>query len=159
MLFFEKKIRPILAENCYECHSASSKKSRVTFFLIAELESWVGGDSGPAIVSKKPEKSLLIKAIKYQNNDLRMPPDGKLLSDHDIKDLQKWIADGAIDPREDKTESIGKKKLFETKDLEDARKYWAFKPIIDPSIPKVKDKTWVKDPIDSFCFGKIGFKN
>ena len=157
LLFFEKKIRPILAENCYECHSASSKKVKGNLFLDSRIGVLGGGDSGPAIVSKKPEKSLLIKAIKYQNNDLRMPPDGKL-SDHDIKDLQKWIADGAIDPREDKTESIGKKKLFETKDLEDARKYWAFKPIIDPSIPKVKDKTWVKDPIDSFVLAKLDSK-
>ena len=97
--FFEKKIRPILVENCYECHSEKAKKVKANLFLDTRAGWMQGGDSGTVIVPKKLGQSLLFKAISYENNDLRMPPDGKL-SKEAIKNLQKWILEGAIDPRE-----------------------------------------------------------
>ena len=103
--FFEKKIRPVLAENCYECHSEKSKKVKANLFLDRK-QGWIeGGDSGPVIIANKPEDSLLMKAIGYHDNDLQMPPKGKLPESVMI-DFSKWILMGAPDPRDAPLEDI-----------------------------------------------------
>ena len=82
--FFESKIRPILAESCYKCHSAESGKSKADLRLDTRDTLRRGGGSGPAIVPGDPEKSLLIEAVRYSNSDLQMPPEeegGKLAAD------------------------------------------------------------------------------
>ena len=76
--FFEKKIRPLLAENCYKCHSSNSKKLKGGLRLDHRVGVLKGGDTGPAIVAGKPDQSLLIEAVRYNNVDLEMPPRGKL---------------------------------------------------------------------------------
>ena len=77
--FFEKKIRPVLIERCYKCHSAESKKLKGKFLLDSREGLLKGGETGPAIVAGKPEKSLLISALRYE--DLEMPPKNKLSAD------------------------------------------------------------------------------
>jgi mono/diheme cytochrome c family protein len=95
--FFEKKIRPILVENCYECHGEKKQKGGLRLDSRAGWEK--GGDSGAAIVPGDVEKSLVIKGVRYTDPDFQMPPKKKL-SSSEIADLEKWVRDGALDPRE-----------------------------------------------------------
>src|SRR5262245_48897104 len=97
--FFESKIRPLLADNCYKCHSQSAEKVKAGLLLDTREGVLKGGESGPAIVPGDPEKSLLIKAVRYADPDLQMPPKGKKLSDQQIADLTSWVKMGAPDPR------------------------------------------------------------
>src|SRR6266581_3806211 len=97
--FFEKNIRPLFAENCYKCHSAQSEKLKGGLLLDTREGLLKGGESGPAIVPGDPEKSLLIKAVRYLDKDLQMPPKGDKLSDAQVTDLVKWVKMGAPDPR------------------------------------------------------------
>src|SRR2546428_170835 len=100
--FFEKKIRPVLAEICYKCHSASSEKLKGELLLDSKEGMLKGGESGkPAIVPGDADKSRLIEAIRYRNEDLQMPPKkaGGKLSDEQIGDFVTWVNMGAPDPR------------------------------------------------------------
>src|SRR6476620_54100 len=92
--FFEKRIRPVLATECYKCHSSKSEKVKGGLFLDSREGLLKGGQSGPAIVSKQPQKSLLVKAINYTDADLQMPPKHKL-APRQIKDFETWIKMGA----------------------------------------------------------------
>src|SRR5436190_23019387 len=88
--FFERKIRPVLAEHCYKCHSASAEKLKGNLLLDSREGMLNGGESGkPAVVAGDPEKSRLIEAIRYTNDDLQMPPKkaGGKLSEAQIADL------------------------------------------------------------------------
>src|SRR6185312_18180 len=97
--FFEKKIRPIFAEHCYQCHSKDAEKIKGGLLLDTRDGVLKGGDTGPAIVPGEPEKSLLIKAVHYADENLQMPPKNKKLSDEQIADLEAWVKMGAPDPR------------------------------------------------------------
>ena len=102
--FFEKKIRPVLTEQCYECHSATSKKVKGGLLLDTGEGLLKGGDSGPAVVAGKPEKSLLLISMKHSDPDpdLAMPPKKDALPDEVIADFTQWIKMGAPDPRDGK---------------------------------------------------------
>ena len=97
--FFETKIRPLLTKNCYKCHSADSLKLKGELRLDTRDGLLKGGATGPAIVPGDPEKSLLIKAVRYTDPDLQMPPKGDRLSVDQINDLVAWVKMGAPDPR------------------------------------------------------------
>src|SRR6266478_612047 len=99
--FFEKKIRPLLVEHCYKCHSAQSEKLKGGLLLDTREGLLKGGDTGPAIFAGDPEKSLLIKAVRYIDEDLLMPPrkNGGMLADEQIAYLAAWVKMGAPDPR------------------------------------------------------------
>ena len=88
--FFENKIRPLLATKCYKCHSREADKVRGGFLLDSREGLLEGGSTGPAIVLGKPDDSLLIRAIRYEDPDLQMPPKGEKLSDREIADLMGW---------------------------------------------------------------------
>ena len=152
--FFEKNIRPVLADNCYKCHSATSEKVKGGLLLDTKEGLLKAGDTGPAIVPGDPEKSLLIKAVRYADKDLQMPPKDKRLSDAQIADLVAWVKMGAPDPRTNKV--AAPKSPY---DFAAARKQWAFHPPQDPPVPAVKNKKWVKSPIDSFIEAKLEEKN
>ena len=99
--FFEQKVRPVLAENCYECHSAGAKKIKANLLLDSKAGWEKGGDSGePALVSGQPERSLLIRSIQHVDDDLQMPPKKPKLPDAVIADLVTWVKMGAPDPRD-----------------------------------------------------------
>ena len=122
---FESKIRPILVEHCYECHSAD-KKQKGSLLLDTKEATLKGGDTGSALVPGDPSKSLLLKAVKWEDKDLQMPPKKKL-SDAQIADLEAWIKAGAPDPRS------GPRTLTKIEQhLEDAKKHWSFQPVVDP---------------------------
>jgi cytochrome c553 len=150
--FFEKKVRPVLANTCYKCHSAESEKLKGGLLVDSRDSLLKGGDSGPAIVPGNPDKSLLIKAVRYTDKDLQMPPKDQKLPEEQIADLVAWVKMGAPDPREPKV--AGKPGLHV--DMEKAKKHWAFQPVANPPVPKVSDsKHWVQSPIDSFVLAKL----
>src|SRR3954468_19149959 len=96
MAFFEKKIRPVLVQHCYECHSAKAKSVKGNLLLDSRDATLKGGDSGPAVVPGKVDESLLIQAVRQET--FEMPPKGKL-PDQVIADLEEWVRIGAPDPR------------------------------------------------------------
>jgi mono/diheme cytochrome c family protein len=123
--FFESKIRPILVENCYECHSEAKGKHRGGLQLDSKEGLLKGGDTGPAIVANDPGKSLLMNAVRWATDDLRMPPKRKL-TDEQIADLDAWIKAGAPDPRS------GRKPQTQIEQhLANAKSHWAIQPIVD----------------------------
>src|SRR6266496_2697425 len=120
--FFENKIRPIFAENCYKCHSPAKGKIKGGLELDWKGGWERGGDSGPAIVPGDPEKSPLIKAVRYTDADLQMPPKGEKLSETQIHDLVAWVKMGAPDPRTARPRGENSAYGGNGKD------HWAFKP-------------------------------
>lgn len=144
--FFEKQIRPLLAKHCYECHSA--KKEHNGLRLDSRAAMLKGGDDGPAIVVGRPEKSLLIAAVKHQS--FEMPPEpAKKLSDTEIASLEKWIKLGAPWPTTPADLAAAPKTIAER-----AQAFWAFKPVKDSAAPKSKHDAWSQHPIDRFVAAK-----
>jgi mono/diheme cytochrome c family protein len=118
--FFEQKIRPVLVEHCYECHSAEAKKLKGNLFLDSKAGWQKGGDSGkPAIIPGKPEESLLIQSVRHEVEDLEMPPKKPKLPEAVIADLVTWVKMGAPDPRD------GAK--LETKRAD--KSWWSLQPL------------------------------
>ena len=150
--FFEAKVRPVLVQHCYQCHSTGAKKVRGNL-LLDSREAWQkGGDNGPALVAGNPEKSLLIQAISYTDPGTQMPPKGKLPDDA-IALLVDWVKRGAPDPR-----SGTAPKPTKTIDVEKGRQHWAFQPLITPQLPEVKAESWCNNPIDRFILAKLEAK-
>jgi cytochrome c553 len=147
--FFEKKIRPALVKHCYECHSTEGDKVKGGLLLDTRDAALLGGDSGPAVVPFKPEESLLLNAIHYEDGDLEMPPKYKL-DDAVIADFEEWIAMGAPDPREKKTGGKTPQDYTTTIDLEKGREHWAYQNPKKPSVPAVADPSWTRNAIDAF---------
>jgi cytochrome c553 len=148
--FFENKIRPVLADHCYKCHSQQAEKVRGGLLLDTRDGMLKGGDSGPAIVPGDPEKSLLIKAVRYTDPDLQMPPKDKKLSDAQIADLEAWVKMGAPDPRL----ATAAQKAW----VDPNKKHWAWQPLTKPGVPEVKDSAWAKTPVDRFILAKLDEK-
>ncbi|MGB7342846.1 MAG: DUF1553 domain-containing protein [Pirellulaceae bacterium] len=121
--FFEKKIRPVLVANCYECHSGAAEEIGGSLVLDSQDGMMTGGDSGPAIAKGDAEGSALISALRYESSE--MPPKGKL-SDDVIRDFERWIDAGATDPRQD---SHAAKFQSASIDINEGRQFWAFQPI------------------------------
>ena len=118
--FFEKKIRPILSKNCYECHSAKSKSLKAGL-LLDRKAGWVsGGKKGAVIIPGQPGKSILMNALRYDNHDLQMPPSGKL-SETVLADFNKWISMGAQDPRNASLEEVFAVGGLKAKSLKDGK--------------------------------------
>ncbi len=152
---FEKKIRPVLVEQCYSCHSAAAEeknKLRGGLRLDSREALLAGGDSGPALVPGKPVESLLLQSLKY-DGDVRMPPKGKL-PEAVVADFEKWIKSGAADPRVDKT--IAKKPTG--LDLEKGREFWSYRAVANPKPPAVQDAKWPASDIDRFVLARLEAK-
>jgi hypothetical protein len=110
-----------------------------------------GGDDGPVIEPGKPDDSALIKAIRYDDPDLQMPPKGEKLTDAQIEILTQWVQMGAPDPRDGGKEISSKLSGLTDK----ARRHWAYQPVVKPAIPENKQATWSKTPIDAFILQKL----
>ena len=147
--FFEKNIRPILTEHCYECHSIEKSTSKGGLILDSRDGMLKGGDEGPAVVPGNTAKSLLLRAVSYTDPEFSMPPKkkGGKLPDAKIEMLEKWVKMGAPAPV-----GAGSKLTGLTAK---AKQHWAFQPIKVAPLPEVKNKAWVKSPIDQFVLAKM----
>ena len=148
--FFENRIRPLLAEHCYECHSGRSETVQAKLRLDRRALAIRGGESGAAIVPGKPEESLLLAAVRWKG--LEMPPERKL-SDEQVADLARWIESGAPWPETENSDpsDLESGNVASGYDWAKWRKeHWAFQPISNPQPPAVRDSSWAKTPVDQF---------
>lgn len=148
--FFERKIRPVLAQHCYECHAGDSELIQGGLRLDDPTSMAQGGDSGPAVMPGDPDKSLLLSAIRY--DDFEMPPEGPLSAEI-VSDFEKWIELGAIDPRE--STGAMAEQSSEKIDWNAAREKWAFQPPQTHAPPATQDDAWAARKIDSFVLSAI----
>ena len=154
MVFFENSVRPLLVKHCYECHSQEAGKHKGGL-LLDRKEGWVkGGDAGPALVPGTPAKSLLMHSVRYEDEDLQMPPKSKL-SAEDIRVLEQWIAMGAPDPRVESMVAASTKKTI---DFTAARQGWAFRPLQKTTPPAVKQQDWPRKELDVFILAELEAK-
>ncbi len=154
--FFEKNIRPLLADRCYGCHSSTLSAPLSGLLLDSQAGMLRGGKTGiPVIVAGKPEESLLIAAVRRVNKDLQMPP-GKALDAFEIDNLAEWIKMGAPDPRTDAAPVAALPAPAYNWDK--ARRHWAFRPVRDPKPPQVAAPEWRQSPVDRFIKAKLDAK-
>ncbi|MFV2068977.1 MAG: PSD1 and planctomycete cytochrome C domain-containing protein [Pirellulales bacterium] len=149
--FFEKHIRPVLAEHCYKCHGANAKQREAGLRLDVREASRRGGESGPAVVPGDPEKSLLIASIRYGDASLEMPPDGRI-SKKIVANFEKWIAMGAPDPRDDPAAADGQ--ASGAADATETR-LWSFQTPRWRAAPKVENQEWPRTSIDRFVLHRL----
>jgi cytochrome c553 len=149
--FFEKKVRPLLVTKCLECHGADPKKVKGGLRLTSRAELLKGGDSGPAVVPGVPARSRLITAVRYANDDLKMPPKGRL-TNSEIADLEAWVKAGAVWPE---ATAVAAKPRAEELFTDEQKRFWAFQPVKDQPVPTVGETDWVRSPIDAFILAKL----
>jgi hypothetical protein len=149
LAFFEKKIRPVLVEQCYKCHSAETEKVKGELVLDTRDGLRKGGTTGPAIVPGNPDRSLLIKALRYKDEALAMPPKARL-PESVVADFEAWVKMGAPDPREG-----GAATTRPPIDIEKGRTFWAFQLPKKYPVPVIKDSgLTIRNPIDAFVHEK-----
>ncbi len=155
LAFFEKKIRPVLADKCYKCHSTDAERVKGGLALDTRDGIRMGGDTGHAVVPGDLKSSLLIKAIRYDDSELQMPPkkEGGKLSAEVIADFETWVKMGAPDPRESKV-GVAKKGL----NLDKAREFWAFQTPKKVPAPTVKNKDWAYNDLDKYVLAQTEAK-
>lgn len=148
--FFEREVRPLLAKQCYECHSAQAKRVEGNLLLDSREAHLRGGDSGSAIVPGNVEGSLLIEAVRYESYE--MPPKGKL-PDREIEVLERWIEMGAPWPEEEAPTAGTQQNKF---DLEKRKsEFWVWQPIANTKVPAIKDDAWPRNEIDHYTLARL----
>jgi mono/diheme cytochrome c family protein len=152
--FFEKSVRPVLAAHCFECHGP--KKHRGGLRLDSRAALLAGGDDGPAIVPGHPEKSLLIKAIHYQD-DPKMPPKGRLAPEQ-VAALAAWVKQGAPWP-ETKAATRPPAGGPGFRITPEERAFWSFRPVTDPPLPAVRERAWPQTSVDFFVLARLEAAN
>lgn len=143
--FFEKKIRPVLATRCYPCHSATAPKVQGGLHLDSRDGLRKGGNSGAPIVAGDPDSSLLIRALRYTDPNLKMPP-GKPLAPEVVGDFEQWVRAGAPDPRTEAPKAGASPK---------PRDWWALRKPIRPLVPEMGGANWPKTDVDRFILAKL----
>ncbi len=144
--FFETRIRPVLVESCYECHSADAGEIEGELTLDNRAAVLRGGRSGAVITPGDPAASRLLRALRYDDPELQMPPEGKL-PDEVIADFEKWIALGAPDPRD------GTAPALDTI-ASRAESHWAFQLPMRPAVPEAEDN-WATNPVDKLILAEL----
>lgn len=150
--FFEQKIRPVLVEHCFECHSSASAPIKGGLQLDHRDALLQGGESGPVIVSGKPTDSELIKALRWES--VEMPPAGKL-SESIIRDFEKWIEKGAFDPRDAPPSADEVAAESWKKKLAERSQWWSLQPPQQSQLPSTTDDSWMKEPVDRFVHAQL----
>jgi hypothetical protein len=153
--FFESRIRPVLVEHCFDCHSSGAKKVKGGLLLDSVEGMRKGGETGPAVIPGKPDESLLIQAVRFDDELIRMPPKGKLpLST--IALLEEWVKAGAPGPGSrlpsSPTAADSKSRGI---DWSAARKHWSYQPVQRHDAPAVKNRDWLTSPIDPFILARL----
>ncbi len=141
--FFEQHVRPLLVEHCYSCHAGKKRQGGLS---LEHRAGWqAGGDRGPAVVPGRLDESLLLQAVRYEDDFLQMPPDGKL-SDEEIAVLESWVRMGAPDPRNGE--------VLEEASSSDAP-LWVFQPLSETNPPEVKEASWPLLEADRFILARL----
>jgi hypothetical protein len=147
--FFEKHVRPVFVEHCYRCHSSKAEKGIKGGLNLETREGLLkGGENGPAIIPGDVDRSLLIKAVRYLDENLKMPPKDRRLSGEQVAGLEAWVKMGAPYPRTGATPAV-------TTPADAARSHWAYQPVKDPPVPTVKNRSQVRNSIDAFLLAKL----
>jgi mono/diheme cytochrome c family protein len=149
--FFETRVRPVLADSCISCHGPAKQRGGLRLDSRAALLK--GADSGPVLVEGQPDKSSLVRAVRYADQ-IKMPPAPKTkLAPEAIEALTEWVRMGAPWPD-------GAAVAAKQASSDEARKrHWSFQPVTNPAIPAVKNPAWVRNPIDAFVLAKLEEKN
>src|SRR5262245_11662308 len=149
--FFESRVRPLLAEHCYGCHSAKAEKVKAGLLVDSREGLLKGGESGPAVVAGKPEQSRLIEAVRYSSPELQMPPRGRL-PDEQVADLVRWVelgvpwsGGGARATAPAGRPDMGRRRAT----------HWAWQPVRASAPPAVEDKGWVRTRVDPFILARL----
>ncbi len=159
LTFFESKIRPVLIEHCYKCHSEDSSELAGGLRLDVRAGWQLGGDSGqPAIVPGQPEKSPLILSVRHAADVSAMPPKQAKLPDRVIADLAAWIESGAFDPREGTVERPDKAAEWETQ-FQQRLKWWSLQPVKEIAVPSNPNDHWSRNEIDRIIRAKLEAKH
>jgi len=140
--FFENRIRPVLVQHCQECHG--SKKEWAGLRLDNQQAIFKGGETGPAAIPGKPDESLLIRAIRHDDDASPMPPEGKL-SDAEIADLTEWVRQGLPFPKASQSDESWKRDP----------NHWSFQPLVQHAVPTPKQSQWIQDELDAFILQKL----
>ena len=140
--FFERQVRPLLASNCFTCHSSSANVSMGGLRLDSREGVMAGGSRGPAVVPGDAEASLLVQAIRHRHETLAMPPTGKL-GEHDLAIVERWVNLGAPWGTEP------------TSEKPDRHAHWSFIVPEDPGFPEVGNREWLRTPVDAFVLAKL----
>lgn len=154
--FFERKIRPVLVERCYKCHSGQSEKLKGGLRLDSREGLIRGGDTGPIVVPGEPHRSRLLEAIRYENQELQMPPKGKL-PETEIADIDRWIGMGAPWPSAGNGEqAVSGARGQAAFDLRQRRQeHWAWQSLRRPAVSTVKRGGWRRNPVDDFILAEL----
>ena len=152
--FFERRVRPILVKHCYECHSEEAGEQQGGLLLDRQTGWLKGGDTGKAVLPKDPEASLLIHAVRYDNEDLQMPPDERLAPEQ-VGVLEQWVSLGAPGPRQDLGETEFSRLGDQGYLFERAAEHWAFQPVAAIEPPHVADARWNQHAIDRFVIARL----
>jgi hypothetical protein len=151
--FFERKIRPLLAENCFSCHGEEKQKGKLRLDSPAAIRA--GGESGAILVAGKPDESRIILAVSYTDEDLKMPPK-KRLSERQTADLAEWVKLGAPMPVGEAVVAAPPAKEFRISEKD--RAHWAFQPLKRPEVPAASRDKSNANPIDAFILAKLKMK-
>ncbi len=144
--FFEQQVLPILKNRCFKCHGAE-ERLRGALRLTTRAGVLQGGDQGAAVSLDKPADSLLLKAINYRGP--QMPPSGQIPAT-EIETLTQWVKEGLPVSAEHLGQPEEKSEPASHPSLEEARQYWAYRPVADPTPPAVREPGWIRNPIDAF---------
>lgn len=150
--FFETRIRPVLHARCYECHSSEAKDLHGGLRLDSRAGLLAGGDTGSVIVPGSPEKSLLIRAVRFEDPDLEMPPSGKI-PEREIALLVQWVKMGA--PYPENGAGAARRAERARVDLATARSFWSFPMPQRRPLPKVRDTAWARGRVDGFVLAQL----
>lgn len=142
--FFETRIRPVLVEHCYSCHSTEAGKSKGGLLLDTKHGIRAGGETGPAVVPGHPEKSLLLTAMRHTDPDLEMPPKKPRLPAKVLADMEAWIRQGAVDPREVAAHTDTMPPVT----VEAGKQFWSYQKPKDAAPPEVKLTDWPAREMD-----------
>jgi len=150
--FFEQKIKPLLVETCYECHSEKKQESGLRLDSRAAFTK--GGDTGPVVVPGEPDTSKMIEVVRYTGS-IKMPPDMKLFPE-EVELLTEWVRSGAHWPHEEGEESAASTEYDMGALMAKAKaEHWSFQPVRMPAAPAVSDANWARSGIDPFILAKL----
>ena len=152
--FFERRVRPVLIDRCYPCHSHQSEKLKGGLYMDSREGLLKGGDSKAVLVPGRPDESPLISAVRYADQELQMPPKGRL-PDQQISDLTEWVRRGAPWPTDPPPADTAPKKKSSFDLAKRLSTHWAWKPIQHTAPPSITNPAWARYPLDCFIADKV----